>query len=239
MLDTARMDRVMRIKHLVTVVSGLLLLGLAGCAIQAPPKPDNPYFAPVPPAAMATPKPVDGAIFHAGSSLSLYEDSKARRVGDILTIKLTERTQATKSSETDIEKDSDIEVATPTIFGSPVSIGGNTLGASLAGGTRTFTSIGDVDQSNSLSGSITVTVFDVLPNGVMRVRGEKWMTLTNGDEYIRVSGLVRPQDVNPDNTLDSVKLADARITYSGTGEVHDSNRMGWISRFVFSPYWPF
>ncbi|MEH6825205.1 MAG: flagellar basal body L-ring protein FlgH [Motiliproteus sp.] len=218
---------------------GLTLLGLAGCAIQASPKPDNPYFAPVPPAAMATPKPVNGAIFQAGSSLSLYEDSKARRVGDILTIVLTERTQASKSSETDVEKDSNIEIATPTLFGSEVSFNGKPLGASLAGGTRTFSSTGDADQSNSLSGNISVTVFDVLPNGVMRVRGEKWMTLTSGDEYIRVSGLVRPQDVSPDNTLDSVKLADARITYSGTGEVHDSGRMGWISRFFFSPYWPF
>ncbi|MFT5720200.1 MAG: flagellar L-ring protein precursor FlgH [Motiliproteus sp.] len=225
--------------YLVTGIVGLAMLGLAGCATQVPPKPDNPYFAPVPPAAMATPKPVDGAIFHAGTSLSLYEDSKARRVGDILTITLTERTQSSKSSETDVGKNSNIQIAAPTVFGSPLSIGGNPLSASLAGGTRTFSGTGDTDQSNSLSGSITVTVVAVLPNGVMRVRGEKWMTLTSGDEYIRVSGLVRPQDVSPENTLDSVKLADARITYSGTGQVHDSNHMGWLSRFFFSPLWPF
>ncbi|MEH6470258.1 MAG: flagellar basal body L-ring protein FlgH [Halopseudomonas sp.] len=224
------------IKH-ITAISALL--GMVGCAIQAPPAPNNPYFAPVPPAAMMAPVPVDGAIFHAGSSLSLYEDSKARRVGDILTIVLTERTQASKSSEMDLEKDSDIEIASPTLLGSPITINGNEIGASLAGGKRTFESTGDADQENSLTGNITVTVVEVLPNGVMRVRGEKWMTLTSGDEYIRVSGLVRPQDVKPDNTLDSVKLADARIAYSGTGQVHDTTQMGWFTRAFFSPYWPF
>lgn len=227
------------IQPLKQVIALTALLGLVGCATQAPPQPDNPYFAPVPPTAMMTPKPVDGAIYHAGSSLALYEDTKARRVGDILTIILTERTQASKSSETELEKNSQVDISAPTVLGSPVTINGNPLSLSLPGGTRAFDSKGDTDQENSLTGSITVTVSQVLPNGVMRVRGEKWMTLTSGDEYIRVSGLVRPQDVKPDNTLDSIKLADARITYSGTGEVHDSNKMGWFTRFFYSPLWPF
>ncbi len=227
------------VKQIKVIAIAALILGLVGCAVNAPPQPDNPYFAPVPPAAMATPKQVDGAIFQAGAGLSLYEDTKARRIGDILTIVLTERTQASKSSETELEKNSDMSITAPTVMGSPVTINGNELGFSLPGGSRSFESTGDTDQQNSLTGSITVTVSEVLPNGVMRVRGEKWMTLTNGDEYIRVSGLVRPQDVKPDNTLDSVKLADARITYSGTGEVHDTSKMGWFTRFFYSPYWPF
>ncbi|RDE22392.1 flagellar basal body L-ring protein FlgH [Motiliproteus coralliicola] len=227
----------MKTKHKILIFTLAASL-LGGCA-QTPPKPDNPYFAPVPPAAMSAPKPVDGAIFHAGHSVSLYEDGNARRVGDILTIVLTERTQASKSSETELEKNSDVSITAPTILGSPLTINGNEASFSLPGGTRTFESTGDADQSNSLSGDITVTVSDVLPNGVLRVRGEKWMTLTSGDEYIRISGLVRPQDIKPDNTLDSVKLADARITYSGTGEVHDTNKMGWFTRFFYSPLWPF
>ena len=223
----------------LTILLAGLALGLGGCATQAPPQPDNPYFAPVPPAAMSSPKALDGAIYQAGHSMSLYEDTKARRVGDILTIVLTERTQASKSSETELEKDSELAISAPSILGSPLTVNGNELALNLAGGTRTFESKGDTDQSNSLVGNITVTVSDVLPNGVLRVRGEKWMTLTSGDEYIRVSGLVRPQDIKPDNTLDSVKLADARISYSGTGEIHDTNKMGWLTRFFYSPYWPF
>ncbi|MEH6651595.1 MAG: flagellar basal body L-ring protein FlgH [Motiliproteus sp.] len=222
-----------------TALIGLCgLVALTGCATPAPPQPDNPYFAPVPPEAMMAPEAVNGAIFNANSSLMLYEDTKARRVGDILTIVLTERTQASKSSEMDLEKNSNLELTQPSVMGSPVTINGNPLSFSLPGGTRTFDSKGDADQENSLTGSITATISEVLPNGVMRVRGEKWMTLTSGDEYIRISGLVRPQDVKPDNTIDSVKLADARITYSGTGEVHDTNKMGWLTRFFYSPYWP-
>jgi flagellar L-ring protein precursor FlgH len=92
---------------------------------------------------------------------------------------------------------------------------------------------------NSLSGNITVTIHQVMPNGTMLVRGEKWLTLNQGDEYIRVSGLVRPQDIGPDNSIESTRLADARITYSGTGATHDANVMGWLARFFISPLWPF
>ncbi len=116
---------------------------------------------------------------------------------------------------------------------------GNPLSASLNGGTREFESTGDADQSNSLSGNITVSIAEVLPNGVLRVRGEKWLTLNRGDEYIRLSGLVRPEDIAPDNTVQSTRLADARISYSGTGEVHDANAMGWLAKFFISPIWPF
>ena len=94
-------------------------------------------------------------------------------------------------------------------------------------------------MSNSLNGNITVTVHQVLPNGVLIVRGEKWLTLNQGDEYIQVSGMVRPQDIGPDNTVESTKLADARISYSGTGAVHDTNVMGWLSRFFVSALMPF
>lgn len=235
----------MRKRHR-TLYSGIRLLavafvalaGLVGC-VNAPPQPDNPYFAPVPPAAMTAPKQVTGAIYQSGYGLSLYEDRRARRVGDILTINLTERTQASKTAESDIEKSSSLTLPQPTIMGQGVSILGNPLSATLNGGTRTTSGSGDADQSNSLTGSITVTVADVLPSGVMLVRGEKWMTLTSGDEYIRVSGLVRPEDVQPDNSVDSPKLADARITYSGTGALHDSNQPGWLTRFFYSPLWPF
>jgi flagellar L-ring protein precursor FlgH len=188
---------------------------------------------------MAAPRQLNGAIFQAGNSISLYEDRKARRVGDILTIVLMERTQASKTSSADAEKESNLTLPQPTLLGNELELFGAPLSASLNGGTREFSGSGDADQSNSLSGSITVTVAEVLPNGVLAVRGEKWMTLNRGDEYIRISGLVRPEDISPDNTLASTKLADARISYSGTGEVHDASAMGWISKFFFSPIWPF
>ena len=95
------------------------------------------------------------------------------------------------------------------------------------------------DQSNKLQGTITVMVSDVLPNGLLEVRGEKWMTLNRGEEFIRIRGYVRPEDVLPDNTIASTKVADVRITYSGNGELAQSNRQGWASRFFSSEWWPF
>jgi len=214
---------------------GLLLL--TGCVSKAP-KPDNPYYAPIQPAQMQQPKPVNGAIYQAGSSMDLYSDGRAHRVGDIITVVLTERTQSSKSSSTETEKSTEIGVDMPTVLGRDLKVFGNPLSASMSSDSS-FEGEGSSDMSNSLSGNITVTVHQVLPNGTMLVRGEKWLTLNQGDEYIRISGLVRPQDISADNSVESTRLADARITYSGTGTTHDANVMGWLARFFISPLWPF
>jgi len=102
---------------------------------------------------------------------------------------------------------------------------------------RAFDGKASSDQSNSLSGSISVTVSEVLPNGILRIQGEKWLRLNQGDEYIRLTGLVRPQDIGTDNTIPSSKVADARIAYGGTGDFDDVNRQGWLSRFFNSEWW--
>lgn len=213
------------------------VVGLAGCVNKAP-KPDNPYYAPIQQAQMQQPKPVDGAIYQAGTSMDLYSDGRAHRIGDIITVVLTERTQSKKSSSTSVEKDNNVSIGAPTVLGRELSVLGNPLSASMQSGSS-FDGEGSSDMSNSLSGNITVTVHQVLPNGTMLVRGEKWLTLNQGDEYIRISGLVRRQDIGPNNSVESTRLADARISYSGTGAAHDANVMGWMSRFFISPLWPF
>ena len=112
-----------------------------------------------------------------------------------------------------------------------------TLNESTRASKNAETSISK-DSDISLAGSITVTVTEVLPNGVLRIRGEKWLSLTNGEEYIRLTGLVRPQDIRPDNTLASNRIADARIAYGGTGDFDQANQMGWMGRFFNSEWWP-
>jgi flagellar L-ring protein precursor FlgH len=112
-----------------------------------------------------------------------------------------------------------------------------TLNESTRASKNAETSISK-DSDISLAGSITVTVTEVLPNGVLRIRGEKWLSLTNGEEYIRLTGLVRPQDIKPDNTLASNRIADARIAYGGTGDFDQANQMGWMGRFFNSEWWP-
>ena len=210
---------------------------LVGC-VNKPVKPDRAYYAPVSPQQYSQPKPVDGSIYNASTSMNLYSDGRAHRVGDIITINLSEQTQSSKSASTSTDKSSNANMPSPTVFGRGLSAFGSALSFD-GNSSNTFDGEGTSDMSNSLSGNITVTVHEVLPNGVLVVRGEKWLTLNQGDEYITISGLVRPQDIEEDNTVESTKLADARIAYSGSGEVHNSNVMGWLTKFFISPLWPF
>lgn len=190
-----------------------------------------------------------GGIYKAGREIILFEDMKARRIGDTITITLAERTNASKSADTDYSRTQETSVTNPTIYGSSpqfnalgliplASNNGNTLESSLSS-SHAFTGSGQSTQSNSLTGDITVTVADVLPNGNLVVRGEKRFNFNEGNEYIKISGIVRPYDIGPDNTVISTKLADATIIYNGDGTVADSNRMGWLSKFFIGVLSPF
>lgn len=215
----------------------LAVVWLSGC-VNTPPKPDNPYYAPVEPAPQPSLQPSTGSIYNPVTAMDIYGDGRAYRVGDIITVALQERTQSSKSSSTTVDKSNETNIAGGTALGNNLSVLGNPLSASLSSDSA-FDGEGTSDMSNSLSGNITVTVHEVRPNGTLLVRGEKWLTLNQGDEYLRISGIIRPQDIDQSNTVVSTKLADARITYSGTGAVHESNMMGWLSRFFIGPLWPF
>ncbi len=214
---------------------------LAGCSIL--PKDGEDELAPYMPkdyeAGLAVPPPTDGAIWSDGAGLELFSDLKARRVGDILTIDLVEATNATKSSTTSTSKSTDATVANPTIFGRPVTDDGIPIFSGSLDSEQEFSGEGGATQSNRLEGSITVTVVKRLPNGNLYVRGEKWLTLNQGREFIRLSGIVRPVDILADNSVSSEKVANARIEYAGKGALADANRMNWLARFFNSPWLPF
>ena len=221
----------------------LAIAALAGC-VSPPPKPDDPYYAPVLP---RTPMPAaqnNGSIYQSGFDNNLYGDRKAFRVGDIITITLNEKTQASKKASADISKDSKTKMGLTGMLGSSLTtdnpIGGGDLSLSAEyGGSRDAKGDSQAGQSNSLTGSITVTVADVMPNGILAVRGEKWMTLNTGNELVRIAGLIRADDIATDNTVASNRVADARITYSGTGAFADASQPGWFDRFFLSPLFPF
>ena len=230
-------------KRLFSVLALGGIAFLAGC-VSPPPRQNDPYYAPVLP---RTPLPAaanNGSIYQAGFEQNLYSDRKAFRVGDIITITLNERTSASKGANSALNKTSSNSIGLTSLFGAvpnvnnPLSDGDLTLNAGYSGNRATK---GDskAAQSNSLTGSITVTVADVLPNGIIAVRGEKWMTLNTGDELVRIAGLVRADDIATDNTVSSTRVADARITYSGTGSFADANQPGWFDRFFLSPLFPF
>jgi flagellar L-ring protein precursor FlgH len=190
-----------------------------------------------------------GSIYQAGYDIAFFEDIKARRIGDILTIQLTESTNASKSSSTDIGRDQNTTITNPTILGATpqFSVPGvlplnptsnNSLESSLSSSNE-FEGGSDSELSNSLTGDITVTIADVLPNGNLVVRGEKRLNLNQGNEYIKISGIVRPVDINVNNTVPSTKVADATIVYSADGAVADANKAGWLARFFISAAFPF
>ncbi|WP_293373857.1 flagellar basal body L-ring protein FlgH [Nevskia sp.] len=177
--------------------------------------------------------PSEGAIFSDGQSIALFEDAKARNVGDLVTILLVERTQAQKSAETSTNKSSSVDVTDVTLFGK--SVGVNT-GVS---GSRSATGGGESTQSNRLDGSVTAVVVARLPNGLLQVRGEKQITLNQGSEMVFIDGVVRPIDILSNNTISSDRVANARVSYKGRGALADANAQGWLTRFFNSPWFPF
>ena len=219
------------------VAAGLALL-LAGCvSTSLPEMPNDPAYAPVVANEAAAEFHTAGAIRQARFGTSLFSDRRAMQVGDIITVRLVERTAARKDADTKIGKSSKVEIGDGAVLGKDAKLGSLSLGSSLSG-ERDFNGGAESSQSNSLNGSIAVSVTEVLPNGLLRVRGEKWLQLNRGSEYVRLTGLVRQEDLGPDNSVASTRLADARIGYSGTGELAASNRMGWLTRFFNSGWFP-
>jgi len=221
-------------------ISTLLLAStavlLAPSAFAKSRESDREQYAPTYPVAMTNTAPANGGIFQAENGYApLTSGARAAQVGDIITIQLVEATQASKSTAANTGRDGSIGLTPPTtgLFSklfSPSDVG--------ASGTQSFKGTGAASQSNSLSGEITVTVAKIFPNGTMLVRGEKALTLNRGDEYIQISGLVRQADITPDNRVYSTRVADARITYTGKGEIARASRQGWLQRF-FSMISPF
>lgn len=221
----------------------LLVLGLPACSSLNPPKPgDTAEYRPIGPVEPLPPAFNNGAIFQASHSQGLFEDYKARRIGDVLTIILNERTNARKAATASTSKDSELELALGNINIAGRPVGGlealSLFGATGSGG-RSFDGAGSAAQSNQLDGRITVTVAEVLTNGNLLVQGEKWLGINQGSEYVRFRGIVRPVDISAANTVASTQVANAQVYYGGTGALADSNAQGWLSRFFNSPIFPF
>ncbi len=242
MKDNMAFENYRLVSRIRFILLMLVVALLQACATA--PK-DRLDYAPTMPQPERLPHATQGAIFQSGQEISLFEDAKARRVGDILTIVLVEATTASKTADTNTSKKQDTALANPTILGAPLSMnmpGGSSrdfnLGTTLSG-DRSFAGSGDSSQSNKLQGNITVTVARVLSNGNLVVRGQKRMTINQGDEYIRFYGIVRPSDIASDNTVLSTSVADAKISYTGKGMLDESNSDGWLASFFNSKWWPF
>ncbi|HEX2584658.1 MAG TPA: flagellar basal body L-ring protein FlgH [Steroidobacteraceae bacterium] len=221
------------IRRLVTTS---LMLMLSACSMVN----DHPqdYAAVYPDEAPET-RPVTGGIYQANRDVALFENPIAGRIGDILTIHLVESTTASKKSSTNTKKATNASIGVSNIFGrAPTIHGTNPLSAGMDDSSG-FTGEGNSAQSNTLAGDITVTVAKRYSNGNLLIRGQKWLQLNQGQEYVRIQGMVRQADIQPDNTIVSTKVANATISYGGQGALADANAKGWLSRFFDSPLTPF
>lgn len=211
-----------------------LMLALAGCVM--PPRVED-YSATLPEAPV-TAQAGNGSLF-SSNHVALFENPVAHRVGDIVTIRLMENTAASKSSSTSTKKSTGVDIGVGNLFGRPVTVNGtNVLGAGMDNNSE-FSGEGSSEQSNKLAGDITVTVAKRYPNGNLLVRGQKWIAINQGKEFVRIQGIIRQADVQPDNSVLSTKVADATISYGGQGALADANAKGWLSRFFDSPLTPF
>jgi flagellar L-ring protein precursor FlgH len=216
----------------------LALAVVAGCAMQST-KHEDADWAATAPAEPPPPTQTDGAIYHDMQNMELFADARAHRIGDILTINLVESTQASKKSETSTSKTDQNQIGAPQILGHTLSVHGGSAANTTANSANSFDGAGSSTQSNQLSGQLTVTVAQRLSNGNLLVRGEKWLTINQGQELVRISGIVRAQDIGQDNSVDSTRVADARIAYTGRGTLADANTKGWLARFFNSKWMPY
>jgi len=203
----------------------------AGCVTTTPPTAvHQPMTArPEPAHAIA---PVNGAIYNVANSRPLFEDRRARFVGDTLTINIVEKTQASKISENKTERTQSVDASVPTVVGLPFK---GVQGLSLtADDSNKFDGKGQNNSSNDFTGTITVTVIEVYPNGNLLVSGEKQIGLKEGEEFVRFSGVVNPNTITGANTVQSPQVADARIEYKANGFIDSAQVMGWLSRFFLT-----
>ena len=225
-----------------TLLSSLVVLAvLQGCAAQQPvmsslsPSPD---FAPVYPLAKDQTAPATGGIYGNRQSDAWFGRGRNYQIGDLITVLLNESTQADRSQKTDVSRDAS-NTALPkganTLLGNvhPFFDALNLNAAKTASSGK-----GSAAQAASLTGSVTVTVTEILANGNLVVRGEKKLGLSEGTEVIQVAGVIRPQDIGPNGTVQSLRLANAQISYRGSGDLASASKPGWGTSALLK-LWPF
>jgi flagellar L-ring protein precursor FlgH len=226
-------------KSVQLLLPAVLLVFLQGCATEPVDmvlKP-SPEFQPVYPLAKDVVKVTTGGIYSNRQSDAWFGRGRNYQVGDIITVLLNESTQAARTQNTDVSREA--KNTFPT--GASTAIGGVhplLKGLDLNNNKTSSTGKGTADQLATLSGSVAVTVVEILANGNLMVRGEKKLGLAEGTEVIQVSGVIRPEDVGPNSTVQSRRLANAQIAYRGSGDLANATKAGWGTTLMHK-FWPF
>jgi len=225
-----------------TLLMALLVVGsMVGCASTEPevnalaPSPD---FAPVFPLASDRPKMATGGIYGNSQNDAWFGRGRNYQIGDIITVLLNESTQSARTQNSDVSRVTK-NTALPSGLSTKIgSLSPVLNGLDLSQGTINSTGTGKAGQQASLQGSIAVTVVEILSNGNLMVRGEKKLGLAEGTEVIQVAGVIRPQDIGPNGTVNSLRLANAQIAYRGIGDLANASKVGWGTSMMHK-FWPF
>ncbi|PUE57987.1 hypothetical protein B9Z45_07815 [Limnohabitans sp. 2KL-17] len=225
----------------------VMTLGLAGCAAPNAPMAHSPQFAPILPVALEKPRMATGAIYNGRQSDNWFGRVRTYTPGDVITVLLNESTQAGRQQSNNLKRASTNDVVPEGLTSKALRLPGKIFGSkgegaldgvNLNSATIESTGTGQADQRANLSGAVSVTVVEVLSNGNLMVRGEKQLALTEGAEIIQVSGIIRPEDISPNNTVQSRRLANAQIAYRGTGDMANATKAGWGTSALMK-LWPF
>jgi flagellar L-ring protein precursor FlgH len=217
-------------KHLILLAAALVL---AGCStLNARPKVDiaEPTYARPP--VVSEPVVNNGAIFQANQYRPLFEDHRARLVGDTITVQIVEKVSASQKSTSSIDKSGKLSAGVTALPG----ISSNSFGRASAAGTssNSFEGKGSTENSNDFSGTITATVTGVLPNGHLLIAGEKQIGVNHNVDVLRFSGQVDPRAIQPGNSVPSAQIANVRIEHSGRGAQAEAQGIGWLARFFLN-----
>ena len=219
-------------KKLIIIVSIFLINGCSTYVEEV----NNKQFKPLTPSfeEFNRENPSNGAIFSTSSAGLFSSDRRAKKVGDILSVTLSETFSSNKAVTNSSGKTDTIgaEVGPTGILRNFAGLGGS------ASKTNSFSGSMATNQSNSLSGTLSATVVRVFPNGNLEIKGQKKLRITEGTEYIRLSGIIRPQDISTTNSVSSAKIAEAQIEYVGAGILDSATKPGWGSK-IFRAISPF
>jgi len=226
---------------MIRLLCMLVIVGVFSACATKPPLEENMDFAPIRPLEPHADALPTGSILGNSMHMSLFQGQRQWRVGDIVTIVLAESTQASRNTSLITERkaanDALSSAWTDSLL-SPNGFWGDVRGSiDLTAADISSEGTGTAAQANALSGVITAMVAEVMPNGNLVIEGRKQLSLTEGAEFIQVRGVVRTRDIQPDNTISSVRMAQAQISYRGTGNLAESTQPGWITQLLFK-YWP-
>jgi flagellar L-ring protein precursor FlgH len=232
-------------KNIDHLILSVLIAMVTGCSIMKPaPKVQQPMTIRPPEPLVIPAAQTNGGIYQTafnfqiigGRYTPLFEDRRARGIGDTIIVMLNERTNASKKTGSNTQRDGEIDLSVPSFLGLPLKSFFQKLDIEAQSSNK-FNGKGESSSNNNFTGTITVTVIDMLPNGNLLVSGEKQVGINQGHEYIRLSGVINPINIIH-NTVSSVQVADARIEYRGSGYLDEAQTMGWLSRFfmTISPF---